>query len=282
MKCRKTASGPEVCGLTGLEQKCGKLQHILDVFDSVGVAFSGGVDSTFLAWFVKEKLGKPVTAFFVNTCFISAAEREDALRIAARLGLNLEVIEFDPLESDAVRNNPIDRCYYCKREVFGRILARARERGCPVVADGSHAGDVECYRPGRKALSELGILSPLALAGFEKAEIRSLSREAGLPNWDKPSQSCLATRIPYNSPISYDILNKIEKAEDFLHELGCARVRVRCHGDLARIEALPDDFSVLLEIDNRNEIVKRFNELGFAHVTLDLAGLRSGSWDRGL
>lgn len=282
MKCRKAPAASEHFAVAGLEEKCGKLERALEAFDRVGVAFSGGVDSTFVAWFVKEKLGKSVTAFFVNTCFISSAEREDAFRIAGHLGLDLEVIEFDPLQSEAVRNNPVDRCYFCKKEVFGRILARGRERGCQVIVDGSHAGDRGAYRPGKKALLELDILSPLALAGLEKDEIRTLSRKAELPNWDKPSQSCLATRIPYGVSLSYDILRRIEKAEDFLHELGCTQVRVRCHGDLARIEALPADFAVLTAPDKSKEIVTRFNELGFVHVTLDLAGFRSGSWDKGL
>jgi pyridinium-3,5-biscarboxylic acid mononucleotide sulfurtransferase len=268
--------------LSSLSEKCESLEKSLEAFDRIGVAYSGGVDSTFIAWFAKEKLGKQVTAFFADTCFISAEERENAFRIAEQLALNLEVIEFDPLESEAVRNNPVDRCYFCKKEVFGRILARAREHGCQVIVDGSHAGDRGGYRPGKKALAELAVLSPLALAGLAKDEIRHLSREAGLTNWDKPSQSCLATRIPYDTPLSHENLARIEKAEEFLHQLGCIQVRVRCHGDLARIEALPSDFAMLAAPDNRNEIVKRFNELGFVHVALDLEGFRSGSWDKGL
>jgi uncharacterized protein len=282
MKPSNHASDRKDAFLPGLEEKCSLIELSLQAFDRVGIAFSGGVDSTFVAWFVKEKLRKSVTAFFVDTPFISTAERENAFFIAGRLGLVMDVLEFDPLESEAVRNNPVDRCYFCKKEVFQRILTRAREHGCQVILDGSHAGDREGYRPGKKALAELDILSPLALAGLEKDEIRNLSRDAGLPNWDKPSQSCLATRIPYGTPLAQDTLKKIERAEDLLHELGFTQVRVRCHGDLARIEVPPDDLAALAAPDIRHQVVKRFQELGFVHISLDLVGFRSGSWDRGL
>jgi uncharacterized protein len=282
MKRRKAVTLQDDHAFTDLDEKCAKLERFLCVFDRIGVAFSGGVDSTFVAWFAWKELRRPVTAFFVNTCFISLRERENAFRMADHLGLNLDVIEFDPLEIEAVRNNPVDRCYFCKREVFGRICRRAHELGCSVVVDGSHAGDTEGFRPGKRALAEWNVLSPLALAGLDKDEIRSLSRRAGLPNWDRPSQSCLATRIPYETPLTFDTLKRIEKAEDFLHDLGCAQVRVRCHGDLARIEVPPDDFAVLLAPGNADIIVRRFLRLGFARVTLDLAGFRSGTWDKGL
>ncbi len=262
--------------------KCLKIEQALAPFDKVGVAYSGGVDSTFVCWFLKEELGKSVVALFVDTPFISAREREDALRTAAHLGLDLEVLAFDPLDSGPVRENPFDRCYFCKKEVFKRILDRAGQLGCQAVADGSHAGDASGWRPGKKALAELRILSPLAIAGLSKDEIRQLSRAAGIPNWNKPSQSCLATRIPYGTAISREVLDRIEKAEDLLHEMGCVQVRVRVHGDLARIEAQEADFAMLVEPENRAKIIKEFNALGFAHVSLDLAGFRSGSWDKQL
>ncbi len=264
---------------TVLEDKCRKLELTPLPPGRIGIAFSGGVDSTFLAWFAKEKLRRPVSLFFADSPFIAQRERDCAFSTAAWLGLDLEVISLDPLSSTEVKSNPVDRCYFCKKEVFGRILARTGELGCRTLCDGSHAGDTG-HRPGKKALAELGVRSPLAAAGLVKAEIRQLSREAGIPNWDKPSQSCLATRIPYGTILSRELLSKVEKAEDFLHGLGCIQIRVRCHEELARIEAGPSDFKLLLSPENRGEVVSRLSALGFAYVSVDLAGFRSGSWDR--
>lgn len=265
-----------------LDAKCRKLERTLASMDRIGVAFSGGADSAFIAWFAKEQLGKSVAAFFVDSAFVSAREKRNALRMAEWLGLGLDLLEFDPLGSASVRENPVDRCYFCKRQIFGLIRTRAAELGCPVVVDGSHAGDAGSYRPGKRALAELGIVSPLALAGLVKEEIRSLARDAAIPNWNKPSESCLATRVPYGTALSRALLAMIERAEDFLRDLGLVQVRVRCHGGLARIEAEPSAFDLLLGPGNRTEVVRRLGELGFSHVSLDLAGFRSGSWDAGL
>lgn len=262
-----------------LDVKCLDIGRSVENIDNIGVAYSGGVDSTFIAWYLRERLGKKVTAFFADTTFISTGERRNALQTADDLGFELEVLNFAPLDSAAVRANPVDRCYHCKKDVFSRILVRAAKLGCRAVVDGSHAGDVEGYRPGKKALLELGVISPLAAAGLVKDEIRMLSREAGISNWNKPSQSCLATRVPYGSPLSRELLGKIEKAEDLLHGLGCVQVRARCHGDLARIEAEQSDFAKILAPEARSLILKRFSELGFIYTALDLAGFRSGSWD---
>ena len=262
-----------------LEEKRRRLLNLPLPPGPLAIAYSGGVDSTFLAWFAKEKLQRPVSLFFANSPLIPQRERTDALQTAQRLGLKIEEIDINPLDSVALRNNPTDRCYYCKKEVFSRILDRAEQACIKVIADGSHAGDVG-YRPGKRALLELGVFSPLALAGLDKEDIRVLSREAGIPNWDKPSQSCLATRVPYGAHLTTELLARIEKAEDYLIELGCAQVRVRIHGDLARIEAAPTDFPILIASDAREEVINRLGTLGFARVTLDLAGFRSGSWDK--
>lgn len=258
-----------------LRNKCRELERILSSFGRIGIAFSGGVDSTFLAWFAKDKLGDSTTLFYVNSPFISAREHKSALHAAHWLGLRLEILDLD---SPEVRDNPVDRCYFCKKEVFGRILARARELGIGTIADGSHAGD-SGYRPGKKALAELGIISPLAKAGFDKNEIRLLSRNAGIPVWNKPSQSCLATRVPYGKLLTKELLAKIEKAEDYLAIIGCVQIRVRVHDDLARIEAAPADFDLLVSADIRLRVSEHFGKLGFTHTTIDLAGFRSGSWD---
>lgn len=262
-----------------LRDKCRKIERVLEPFDRIGVAYSGGVDSTFVCWFVHEKLGKEVVALFADTPFISTGERGEALRTAGHIGMCPEILTFNPLDSGPVKDNPVDRCYFCKKEIFTRISERAGQLGCQAVLDGSHAEDGAAWRPGRKALSELHVLSPLALAGMTKDEIRRLSRAAGLPNWDKPSQSCLATRIPYGTALSRELLARVEKAEELLHGLGCVQVRVRLHGDLARIEVPESDFSVLVKPENRRNIVEEFGKLGFVHVSLDLAGFRSGSWD---
>lgn len=264
-----------------LEEKCRNLQEDLSQYALIGVAFSGGVDSSFIAWFCSAKLLKPVELFFAAGDFISARERENAFVIATWLGLKIHLLEPDLLRSAAIRNNPVDRCYFCKKEIFSQVLSSARELGCNIVLDGSHAGD-HGYRPGKKALSELGVLSPLAAAGLIKEEIRHLSRGAGIPNWNKPSQSCLATRVPYGAPLTRELLSRIEKAEDFLRSLGFLQVRVRCHGDLARIEVEPDTLAAMLLPANREQILKELGDSGFSHITVDLAGFRSGSWDRNL
>ena len=199
--------------------------------------------------------------------------------VARKIELRVEPIFLDPSSIPLVRQNPVDRCYHCKMEVMKQIKRRAEELSCSVVVDGSHAGDRTGHRPGRRALHELGVLSPLALAGLEKHEIRELSRLAGLPTWNKPSQSCLATRFPYGTELTHERLSRVEQAEEILWDLGCEQVRVRYDGETARIEINPDAFHLILDQTTRESITLRFRQLGFIHVTLDLAGYRSGSWD---
>jgi pyridinium-3,5-biscarboxylic acid mononucleotide sulfurtransferase len=265
-----------------LEAKCKTLEQVLSPHSRVGIAYSGGTDSTFLAWFALKLLEKEVFAFLVVTPLLSVRERQNALATALEIGVQPELIELDPLSIPNVRENSPRRCYFCKKEIMGRVKKRAEEGGCTIVLDGTHAGDLTGYRPGKQALMELGIISPLALAGFTKEEVRELSRLAGLPTWNKPSQSCLATRIPYGTTLTREVLSKVEEAETCLRDLGLKELRVRLHGDLARIEIPLNAFPRLLESVNRERVVTKFREIGFLHVTLDLAGLRSGSWDEGL
>lgn len=263
-----------------LEEKIKVVEGMLSPYPSLAVAFSGGVDSTLLAWLLLRMPGKNVFGFWVETPFVTSKECRGVRTTATEIGLQLEVISLDPTALASVRENSLLRCYFCKKELMSRIKSRAQALGYPVVVEGSHAGDAASYRPGRKALSETGILSPLAAAGFDKDDIRKMSRLAGLSTWSLPSQSCLATRIPYGTPLSIDLLRRVEAAEAFLWDLGCSQVRVRCHGDLARIEIPPSDFPLILKDEVRRELLGHFQGLGFLHISLDLEGFRSGSWDK--
>jgi uncharacterized protein len=263
-----------------LEKKCNGLEKVLSPHGPICLAYSGGVDSSFLAWFIRHVLKMEFTAFLVVSPFISRREHRNALQVAEEIGMSPEEIVLDVLGVEAVRDNPAQRCYFCKTEIISRIEKRARDLKCSLLVDGTNAGDRKVHRPGHKALQELGVLSPLALAGLEKAEIRELSRLAGLSTWNKPSQSCLATRIPYGTPLTLELLSRVEQAEAILWDLGCEQVRVRVHGtDLARIEVNPEAFGILLQEEARNRVARHLRELGFLHVTLDLAGFRSGCWD---
>ena len=262
-----------------LEKKCRALDEVLAPHERIAVAYSGGGDSTFLAWYAQRVLNKTVYAILASTPLLSERELGIALTLAEELGFALERIPLDTASIPQVGENTKERCYFCKKEVMTRVKARAEELGCTAVVDGSHAGDRKVYRPGARAIEELGILSPLAVAGLEKKEIRELSRLAGLSTWNRPSQSCLATRIPYGTPLTPELLSRIDRAETLLYQLGCEQVRVRSHGDTARIEVPPELFPLLTEEKARKTIVEHFRLLGFLHVSLDLAGYRSGSWD---
>ena len=264
---------------TPLLDKLTILDDLLADHERVAIAYSGGTDSNFLTWYVKEVLHKQLVAVLVTTTFLAARELENARKMAAVLDLDLEEITVDPLANPQIRANPTRRCYFCKQEIMQCVKERARQRNCSAVLDGTQGDDRKAHRPGRQALEELGIQSPLAAAGLTKQEIRELSRQAGLATWNRPSQSCLATRIPYDTPISEARLAAIDRAEELLQDLGCQPVRVRVHGQLARIEVDTQCMPVLLRQEVRERVLQRFRELGFHHTTMDLAGFRSGSWD---
>jgi pyridinium-3,5-biscarboxylic acid mononucleotide sulfurtransferase len=262
-----------------LRAKWLRLNQLLAEFDRLAIAYSGGVDSTFLVWVVAIHLGRQALVMLAVSPLVSAREREEARRLAQQLGFAVEEVQVDLSGEDPIWANPPNRCYGCKKTLFSELLRRAQGLNYPRLADGTNVDDLRTYRPGLQALRELNVMSPLALAGFTKVEIRELSRLVGLSTWNKPSMACLATRIPYGTRITGELLAAIEQAEESILNLGCSQVRVRVHGRLARIEVHPEDFPRLLEAKRRAEILERFRQLGFPRVSLDLAGYSSGSMD---
>lgn len=262
--------------------KLGRLEAALAATGGCLVAYSGGVDSTFLLAVARRVLGERVAAATVRTLFHGRGEAEDARRRAAALGVRHETVELDLRAHPEVLGNPRDRCYLCKRLVFTALRRRADELGLPVLADATQADDLGERRPGLRALRELGVLSPLADAGLGKAEIRALSAELGIEGADRPSAPCLATRVPFGERITAERLERVAAAERALLALGFADTRVRDYGDLARIELQPRDLERAAEPALRRRIVEQLRGCGYRHVTLDLAGYRTGSMDEGL
>ena len=263
-----------------IRKKYSELKEHLASLGSLVVGFSGGVDSAFLLAAAHEALGDSVVAVTARSPLVPAADLDEATAFCRERGIRHFTVDFDPLADETVRSNPADRCYHCKKIVFGGITDKARELGIQYVADGSNADDVSDYRPGERAVKELGIISPLREAGLTKSEIRELSKEMGLPTWEKPSAACLASRIPYGEEITEEKLSKIEAAEDFLKGLGFTNIRVRAHGDLARIELMPKETGRMAEEDIRKDVSYKLKELGFTYVTLDLEGYRMGSLNK--
>ena len=246
--------------------------------ESVVIAFSGGVDSTFLLWVAQMVLGDRVWAVTAESEICPRHEMEEARRLAAEFGVRHLVIEADELKSPEFAKNPVDRCYICKKSRFSAIMGLAKEHGTVWVADGSNVDDQSDYRPGMKAVREFGVRSPLLEAGLSKSDIRLLSKRFGLSTWDKPPYACLATRIPYGTPITAEKLGQVDAAEDLIRSMSISRqVRVRHYGDTARIEVAEEDIPRLLEIKTRRHIVAFFKDQGFKFVTLDLEGYRMGS-----
>jgi len=259
----------------GLDRKLGRLREIVAEMEGVLVAYSGGLDSTFLAHVAKDVLGEKALAVTATSETFPMFEREDAARFARDIGLRHETIETSELGIPGFAENPPDRCYHCKKELFGRLVALAAERGLASVIDGTNADDLGDYRPGRRALEELGVRSPLLEVGLGKAEIRLCSRRAGLPTSEKPSYACLASRFPYGERITSEGLAQVDAAEGALRGMGFARVRVRHHGSVARVEVDPAEIANAVE--KREEIAEAVKRAGFRYVALDLDGYRTGS-----
>ncbi len=252
-----------------------KLKEILAAMGSVVIAYSGGTDSTFVLKVAHDVLGENVIAMTAVSASLPASDRNEAMEIARQIGAKHILIETDEAsDPDYLANTP-NRCFFCKKETYGKLADYASIHGYSIIVDGTNADDTGDFRPGRRAAGEYHVRSPLLEAGLTKDEIRQLSRDLGLPNWDKPAAACLSSRVPYGTKITLEILSQVESAEAVLHGMGLRQLRVRHHGQVARIETEPTDFLRLIE--KRSEIVSKLNALGYTYVSLDLAGFRSGS-----
>jgi len=258
-----------------LEEKHEQIKKMLHEMQTVIVAYSGGIDSTLLLKIAHDVLRERAIAVTAVSASMPRSELDEARIIANIIGAKHVLIEGHELEDQRYTQNPPNRCYFCKQDVYTHMVEYSLQHGYRYILDGTNADDLNDHRPGRQAALEKGLRSPLMEVGLTKADIRILGRQFELPNWNKPSAACLSSRVPYGTPIEISILHQIEQAENLLHQMGFSQVRVRYYNQIARIEMETDDFSAALE--NRLEITSRIKALGFSYITLDLNGFRSGS-----
>ena len=265
-----------------INEKFEKLKNYLSSLESVVVAFSSGVDSTFLLKTAHDVLGDKVIAVTAESCSFPKRELNEAKLFCQKEGIKHIVVESEELEIDGFCKNPVNRCYLCKKELFEKITEIAKENNIKNIVEGSNIDDNGDYRPGLQAVSELNIKSPLRYAELNKNEIRELSKKLELNTWDKQSFACLSSRFVYGEEITKEKLYMVDKAEQLLLDLGFHQLRVRIHGTIARIEVLPDEFPKLIEEKNRLKIVTEFEKYGFTYISMDLKGYRTGSMNETL
>jgi uncharacterized protein len=258
-----------------IETKSLKLNSILKDLNSFVVAFSGGVDSSFLLHRAQKVRKSGIIAITIRTPYIPTDEIEEAVEFTKTYGIKHNIL--DIAFPDIIRTNPIERCYLCKKALFTDLVAFAKDNNYKYVIDGTNADDTGDFRPGMKALKEMGIRSPLLEAGLTKKDIRELSKSEGLVIWDKPAMACLLTRIPYNTEVKEGMLRMIEQAENMLLDKGYPGTRVRVHGDVARIECIPGFMEKMIHNPDREHIITNLKKIGFRYVSLDLEGYRTGS-----